>query len=351
LDRELLPQAGRFEVLCGPVAPEQEMNPMKARSLSGGAVVASLTIAVSLFASFASAAPTRVVRRGGANRPNAASAAAVSYSVEVPVVGRLVGTALFRTAIDISNNTSSSPVVAQFQYSYTRLSDSAFFRTPVQSIDLLAFDNFHTDDFVEYLGTRPGVLEPGAAQSSLGTLLITFEGLPSSQGWEGTVFARTYSPNPAGIGTVAIAYPASLFFESASSTLVATIRDTQLSPTEAGALRTNIGIRNTDIRGSNQDVSVELEFFDVTAGSPTNGQLVGQRLALANLHPGELRQLPNIRALAGIPDNVSAMLVFADVIGATATTPTIEGFVNILDGGTQDGAFFEMKCADTDGCG
>ena len=30
---------------------------------------------------------------------------------------------------------------------------------------------------------------------------------------------------------------------------------------------------------------------------------------------------------------------------------TIEGYVNILDGDTQDGAFFEMKCADTDGCG
>jgi hypothetical protein len=45
------------------------------------------------------------------------------------------------------------------------------------------------------------------------------------------------------------------------------------------------------------------------------------------------------------------MLLFADVAGATSTTPTIEGYVNILDGATQDGAYFEMKCADTDGCG
>ena len=52
-----------------------------------------------------------------------------------------------------------------------------------------------------------------------------------------------------------------------------------------------------------------------------------------------------------IPANVTAMLVFADVVGATATSPTIEGYINILDGDTQDGAFFEMKCADTDGCG
>jgi hypothetical protein len=338
--------------------------------LGGGAAVASLTIAVSLFASYASAAPTRVVRRGGAIRPNAASAAAVSYSVEVPVVTRVVGTALFRTAIDISNNTGSgtaaAPVVARLQYSYNRINadgTTSFFRAPVQSINLLAFDNFHTDDFVEYLGTLPGVLQPGAQQSSFGTLLVTFENLPPSNqgcpgglaecfwGWEGTVFARTYSPNPTGPGTVAIAYPASLFYESAQQTLVATIRDTQTSPTEAGALRTNIGVRNTDLDYTNQNVTVEVSFYDVTFGSPTNGQRVGSILTLANLQPGEVRQLNNIRALAGIPANVTAMLAFADVVGATATTPEIEGYVNILDGGTQDGAFFEMKCADTDGCG
>jgi hypothetical protein len=74
-------------------------------------------------------------------------------------------------------------------------------------------------------------------------------------------------------------------------------------------------------------------------------------LTLQNLEPGEVRQINNIRAAAAIPDNVLGMLVFADVIGASASSPTIEGYVNILDGGTQDGAFFEMKCADTDGCG
>jgi hypothetical protein len=325
--------------------------------LGGGAAVASLTIAVSLFASFASAAPTRVVRRGGAIRPNAASAAAVSYSVEVPVVTRVVGTALFRTAIDISNNTGSgtaaAPVVARFQYSYNRINSdgtTSFFRTPIQSINLLAFDNFHTDDFVQYLGTLPGVLQPGADQSSFGTLLVTFEGLPSAQGWEGVVYARTYSPNPTGAGTVAIAYPASLFFESANSTLVATIRDTQTAPGIAGTLRTNIGIRNTDVLGSEQSVAVTLEFFDVTAGSATNGQRVGNVLTLTSLQPGEVRQINNVRVAAAIPADVTAMIVFADVVGATQTTPTIEGYVNILDGGTQDGAFFEMKCADTDGC-
>ena len=333
---------------------------MKPRFSDRRAAAARIALVLS-FAAFTSpawAAPTRVVRRGPAVRPTAASAAAVSYSVEVPVVTRVVGTALFRTALDISNNTSSgtaaAPVVARFQYSYNRVNSDgtvSFFRTPVQSVNLLAFDNFHSDDFVQYLGTLPGVLQPGAAETSFGTLLVTFENLPSSQGWEGTVFARTYSPNPTGAGTVAIAYPGSLFFESANSTLVATIRDTQTAPSVAGALRTNIGIRNTDIRGSSQPVTVALEFYDVTTGNATNGQRVGNVLTLASLQPGEVRQINNVRAAASIPDNVTAILVFADVVGATATTPTIEGYVNILDGGTQDGAFFEMKCADADGCG
>ena len=303
---------------------------MKARRILSSVVVLAAAATI-LSASILSAAPTRVVRRGAPVRTEGASAAAVSYSVEVPVVTRVVGSALFRTAIDISNNTSATPVAAHFQYSYNRVNGdgtTSFFRTPIQTINLLAFDNFHRDDFVQYLGTLPGALQPGADQSSFGTLLVTFENLPSSQGWEGTVFARTYSPNPTGAGTVAIAYPASLFFESANATLVATIRDTQLEtpPSAAGRLRTNIGIRNTDVRGTTQTV-------------------------ISSLQPGEVRQINNIRASAAIPNNVSAMLVFADVVGATATSPTIEGYVNLLDGDTQDGAFFEMKCADTDGCG
>jgi hypothetical protein len=320
---------------------------MKVRLIRSAAVVFG---AATFFAPLLLAAPTRVVSRGTPVRAQSASTSAVSYSVEVPVVTRVVGTALFKTAIDISNNTGNS-VTARYQYSYNRVTAAGgFFRSPIQTISLLPFDNFHSDDFVAFLGTIPGALEAGAADSSFGTLLVTFDGVPSSVGWEGTVFARTYSPNPTGAGTVAIAYPASLFFESANQTLVATIRDTQPAPTEAGALRTNIGIRNTDIRGTNQPVTVQLGFFDVTPGSATSGQRVGNLLTISGLAPGEVRQLSNIRALAAIPANVTGMLVFADVVNPTATSPTIEGYVNILDGGTQDGAFFEMKCADSDGC-
>jgi hypothetical protein len=120
---------------------------------------------------------------------------------------------------------------------------------------------------------------------------------------------------------------------------------------EAGTLRTNIGVRNTDVRGTGQNASVQLEFYDVTPGNATNGQRVGNVVTLSNLQPGEVRQINDVRNFAAIPGNVFGILAFVDVVGASASSPTIEGYVNVLDVDTRDGAFFEMKCADTDGCG
>jgi hypothetical protein len=297
-------------------------------------------LALLVLAPALSAEPSSAPRRGAIVRKGVAQ---TSYSVEVPVVTRIQGTAFFRTAIDISNNTNDNGVTATFQYSYRRTSDNGFFRTTPHTLTLDAVFNFHQDDFVQYMGSL-GLLQPGAADSSFGTLLVTFENLPSIQGWEGTVTARTYSPAPGG-GTNGIAYAGTLFFESASSTLVATIRDTLPSPTEAGALRTNLGIRNTDINGTTNAVIVDISFYDVVTGTR-----VGDILS-RSLQPGEVHQISNVFAVAAIPSSVVSVIAFADVRNPTSTSPTIEGYVNILDDATKDGSFFEMKCADTDPCG
>jgi hypothetical protein len=277
-------------------------------------------------------------------------ATAAAYSAQVNIVTRVQGTSFFRTAIDITNNTDVN-AVAQMQYCYT-LNNVYQGCTPTQSISLLAIDNFHTDDIVQYLGSL-GILAPGAEDFSFGTLLVTFQNLPSNFGWEGTVTARTYSPcnqctqTP---GTVAIAYYGSLFFESANTTLVGTIRDTQSAPTAAGALRTNLGVTNTDLNGVGP-VNVQLSFYDVTPGTPTNGERVGNFINVDGLQAGEVRQINSVWATALIPSNVQSCIAFADITSPASGFPTIEGYINILDGGTQDGAFFEMKCADTDLCG
>jgi hypothetical protein len=320
-------------------------------------ILASLALALTAPALLAErpGGKARVVTRSSTGSPKTPQlerkATAVAYSAQVNIVTRVQGTSFFRTAIDITNNTDVSGVIASMQYCYNVGGNFQGCTSPVD-LELLDLDNFHTDDMVDYLGGL-GVIPSDAQAASFGTLLVTFDNLPSNFGWEGTVTARTYSPydqaNPA-LGTVAIAYPGSLFFESANTSLVATIRDTQPAPTEAGALRTNLGITNTDLNGAGT-VNVSLFFYDVTEGSPTNGQQVGTVLSINGLEPGEVNQLNNVFTLAQIPTNVESLIVFADITSPTSGFPTIEGYVNILDGGTQDGAYFEMKCADTDGCG
>jgi hypothetical protein len=293
----------------------------------------------------------RVVQRpsSSANTKNArvdpAAATAAGYSVQLNIVTRVQGTSFFRTAVDITNNTTTNNVVATYQYCYT-LSGTYRGCTAQQSINLFGLDTFHTDDIVQYLGSQ---LDPAAADSSFGTFIVTFSGLPSGNGWEGTVLGRTYSPvdqaNPSA-GTVAIAYPASLFFESASGELVGTIRDTRPAPTDAGALRTNLGITNTALFDTQNPVTVQVSIYDATEGSNTAGTRVGNVLT-RTLQPGEVTQISDLYTAAAVPTNVLGAIVFIDVQGPVSTTtpPSIEGYINILDGGTQDGAFFEMKCS------
>jgi hypothetical protein len=275
-------------------------------------------------------------------RVNPAPATAAGYSVQLNIVTRVQGTSFFRTAVDISNNTTTDGVVASYQYCYTLNGAYQGCTDSNQSIVLHPLDNFHTDDIVAYLGGL-NLLVPGAADLSFGTFIVTFSGLPTGNGWEGTVTGRTYSPfdqNDPNSGTVAIAYPGSLFFESATGSLVGIVRDTRPAPTDAGALRTNLGITNTDALASHAPVQVQVSLYDTATGAR-----VGNILS-RTLQPGEVTQINDLFTSAAVPNNVVSCIVFVDTVGPLPNpAPTIEGYVNILDGGTQDGAYFELKCS------
>ena len=278
-----------------------------------------------------------------------ASVSATGFSAQLNIVTRVQGLALYRTAVDITNNTATDGVTATFQYCYT--SGGAFQGcTPGQSIGLQPFDGFHQDDIVNYLGTL-GLLSADAQASSFGTFIVTFDGLPSGNGWEGTVLGRTYSAldqaHPLD-GVVAIAYPGSLFFESATGSLVGLVRDTRPVPNDAGALRTNLGVTNTGLFNATVGATVD---FQVSFYDTATGTLVGNVLQPPHpLKPGEVYQFNDVFTLAAIPSSVVSCIVFVDITSAQGVNPdTIEGYIDILDGGTQDGAYFEMKCSA--GCG
>ncbi len=277
-----------------------------------------------------------------------------AYSQELPVLARVQGSAFFRTFVSFTNNTSSNGVTASYQFSYTCVSTSCspaggFYRTAVQTVTLPALGSFVQDDFIDFLNTQ-GLLQPGANAGTIGTLLVTFNNLPSSNGWEANVLARTYNriveadPNQ---GTVGFAYNASEFFDSADTTLVAYGHDTKSFPTVAGKVRTNVGIRNTDINGSNQNMTVDITCYDTATGAK-----VGNTITFADLRPGEVRQVSDLWASAGIAATVSNVIVFADARNPTATSPTMEGYITLIEGqNTQDAALFTMLCGDANGCG
>ncbi|HEY4229263.1 MAG TPA: hypothetical protein VGO79_03770 [Thermoanaerobaculia bacterium] len=269
---------------------------------------------------------------------------------QLNIVTKVQGTAAFRTAVDVSNNTNTEGIHVQLQYCYTF--NGAFVRcSDPYVLALAAFSTFHTTDVVDLFGTN-GLIPADAAASSFGTLFAFFDHLPSQHGWEITLSGRTYSNYSAtdpSLGTLAIAYPGSDYSQSASQALVGVVHDTRANPTAEGALRTNLGITNTDINVVGA-VNVTIHFIDTTDGSPTKGLTVGNVLAMNGLQTGEVRQINDVFGAAHIPGGVTDAMVIAGVTGSPAHA-TIEGYIDTLSSGTQDGAYIALTCMDDDGCG
>ncbi len=77
----------------------------------------------------------------------------IGYSVQLNIVTRVVGLALYRTAVDITNNTGDRRGrSASFQYCYTA---GGVFQecTRRRTSSCTPYDNFHTDDIIEYVGS------------------------------------------------------------------------------------------------------------------------------------------------------------------------------------------------------
>lgn len=292
------------------------------------------------------------VTPGGAITTDFPASATITTNTEDALAVAATPNAFIRTAVDISNNTNAT-VSADYQFSYVCTSPTcsplnAFYRTSVRTIPLPAFGSFHQDDLVEYLGSQ-GLLQTGADQGAQGTLLVTFNNVPSNIGWEATVEARTYNrisePDPLR-GTVGFGMNASLFFESTNTTLTGTVRDTRPSPSLEGSLTSHVGIRNTDIFGAGTNVAVDLTLYD-----PSTGARVGNTVALTNIAPGEVRIVSDLFTAAGVASANKSLILFADVHNQTASSPTIEGFILIQDTYSGDIRSHEMKCADLVRCG
>ena len=188
-----------------------------------------------------------------------------------------------RSTSPTTPTTAASPRRSSTPTTAPRARPRGFFRTSTFVIQLAARDSVHFDDMVQEMDDR-GLLAAGAVNGSVGGLLVRFDGLPSTIGWEGSAIARLYNrvdENNPSLGTIGYAFPASLFFESAYQTAVGIARDTTpdaLAGGVQGSQRTNIGIRNTDVHappGSNRPLDLAISFYDPATGNQVGNHARG----------------------------------------------------------------------------
>ena len=247
----------------------------------------------------------RVVQAGG------------GFSVDLPIVGRVRGVSTtFFTALDVTNNTSSSTDVV---FNWVPADGSAVRSGLLTTLG--GFDNLHVDDFIGALASAGLIASPN---NTFGTLLLTFTNPAFRNGTEATAVARVYSFVSGTSGpTFGLAYRAPALQTNGAHSLSSIVRG-------GNGLVANLGIENVGIddngRPSDTPVTVRLSFFDPATGAQSGNQ------PLFTLGPGQVMQLNDVTK--------TNMIVFVDEVGGTAQ---IRGYVVMKDAATNDGSLVFMQ--------
>jgi len=310
-------------------------------------------LALSLLPSIGAASPLIVRRDPGAARARdastqAASAPAVGIGDEVDVVGRVVGggETLFRTAVDVSNNTNTATQV-DFYYDVLvggvavelvgSLTDSGIVAQGTGTLG--ARSVFHSDDFVDDLRAA-GAAIPGnltAAEEGagvIGGMLVIFNspraGLFDQVG-QGSAQARFYSSGCS--GTIGVSVAGHELTTTEPKSLVGIARDTR---GEAGTpqLYTNFFVTNEGYVNASthafvaNPVTLKLTWYN------SAGAVAGTYTLPAALGVGQTAVLGNVFALLGAsPAAGDSIVVFIDV---TSGDSGISGVASYNDNGSKD---------------
>lgn len=254
------------------------------------------------------------------------------FSVDLPVVVRTRGFSTeFFTSLDITNNTAQPTDV---DFSYTPADGSAIRSGSFGT--LLGFDNMHTEDVLLSLASA-GIIPPGQADSTFGTMLLTFDNAAFLTGNEATAVARVWSfANGSAGPTTGTAYRAQPLHTGGAHVLAGLVRNGE-------GLMTSIGIENVGIDDAGNPVdaplTVRLTFFDPGTGAPIGAQ------PTAVLAPGQMTQISNILDIDGtnafqLPPDATSLIVFAEGVAGASQ---LAGYVVWKDRTTNDGAFVHMQ--------
>ncbi len=297
--------------------------------LSTFAVIAALAGAPLLHAD-----DRKPVRYSGPGVSSTAEAIGGGFSVFMPIVGKVVGSTIFYTSLDVTNHAAQSVSVTFF-----------FFNTDgtIQKSGTLTtlgpYGTFHKDDIFQYF-VQTGVLTSGQIGNIFGTMIVTFDNASFTKGTEAAAVARVFNYTSGSSGpTIGLAYRGDVLETAGAHSLKSVLRNTTSSNSANGpVVYTNIGLQNKVIDDSGNTttapVTLELDFYD-----PSTGSLV-KTVNVGPLGPGQSTILSNVWGLYALPGTLESVVL---VVTSTAGTAQIGGWVSVLDGSTRDGSFFLMR--------
>ena len=258
-----------------------------------------------------------------------------AFSVDLPIVTRAQGaTTTFYTSIDITNN-APQPTDVAFEYISSDLSIDI---TGTLVRNLGGRGNFHQDDLMLYLAST-GAITSAQANSTFGTLLLTFTNPSFVNGTEASAAVRIYNFLNAGQRpSIGLAYRAILLTKNGSHALTSVISNTTTADSSMPSVVTNLGLENVGINDAGQvdgtPVTLQLTFYD-----PATGAQVGPQPSVT-LSAGQVTQLNDLWSRYGLPASASNLLV---AVTETTGTAQIRGYISVKDTFTNDGSFFFMQ--------
>ena len=278
--------------------------------------------------------------------PNAAVASGVPRNM--PVIGRLLGAEdiLFRTSVDIQNNTDTATLVTFWIHGNdlrTGEAISAYGNVTNDETDtlMMGMTNLHTDDLVADLVDQQ--LLPAALLSDgfLGSAFVVFQGFGTGQG---SVQARFYSEVGSGGGamaggTIGVSLNSNDIGRNEPRTLYGVFRDTRgLSGTPQ--LYSNMFLNNVGYVNDQSQLVADTIDVRLTAYSTTTCEETGV-VRTVRLAPYQTVGVSEVVKYMGVspPGEDDTIIVKAEVVNGLSA---IQGVGAIIDQTTKDPSGFEM---------
>ena len=288
-------------------------------------------------------------------------AAARGLAVNIPVVGRLVGSGniLFKTALDVSNNSGTAAQV-DFYLVGTAGANPISITGSVSSTGTLvaqgaggtarAHSIYHADDFVDAV-VKAGMI-PASVETSgfLGSVRFVFDGFTKSgQGSASANFYRDFSAGGVA-GTIGVSASGREITANEPVTLVGTFRSTigEAGPqVYSNLFVNNMGVTPVGVTPQCSScpqgalptpVDVKIAAYSNKTGSP-----VGTPKTLTGIAPGQTVAFGPVLSALGVPADEDSALVYVTVVSGNAA---IQALAVQVDNGTHDSSSVDMRRAD-----